>query len=215
MRKAVLVAVLALTACFTDDREENGPCTLIGCTNALTVTVTNPPAEPYRVDATAGTDTRSQNCAMGVPCPIHFFNFLPARVTIDVVAASGTATYDVIPLQSTSQPNGPRCGPSCTNANVTVSGSLGAVSVYKSAGSVQCSGGGLTPAQMQIQLTGAGIGVISAACGTDGNGVIALCGAADTKINIFEVQGSDAAAAQALGFAPLSGLPNAARMPCS
>jgi hypothetical protein len=214
MRKAVLVAVLALTACFTDDREEDVPCTLVGCTNGLRVTLTDPPAEPYRVDATAGTDTRSQNCAMGVPCLIHFLSFRPARVTINVVAASGTATYDVITLQSTSQPNGPRCAPTCTTANVTVSGSLGAVSVYKSAGSVQCSGGGLTPAQMQIQLTGAGIGVISAACGTDGNAVIALCGAADTKINIFEVQSADVGAAQGLGFALLSGLANAARMPC-
>jgi hypothetical protein len=215
MRKAILVGVFALTGCFTDDREEDGPCTLVGCTNALSVTLTHPPAEPYRVEATAGTDTRSQNCAMGVPCPVHFFNFLPARATINVVAASGTATYDVIPLQSTSQPNGPRCGPTCTRASVTVSGSLGAVSVYKSAGSVQCSGGGLTPAQMQIELTAAGIGVISAACGADGTVVLALCGAADTKINIFEVQASDVAAAQGLGFALLSGLPDAARKPCS
>lgn len=110
--------------------------------------------------------------------------------------------------------NGPRCGPTCTNASVMVSGSPGAVSVYKSAGSVQCSGGGLTPAQMQIELTGAGIGVISAACGANGNGVIAMCGGPDGRINVFEVQAADVAAAQALGFALLTGLPNAVRIPC-
>ena len=214
MRKVFVAAVFALAACFSDDRDEDQPCTLIGCTNGLRVTLTHPPAEPYRVDATAGTDTRSQNCAMGGPCPILLFDFRPMRATINVVAASGTATYDVVPQQSTSQPNGPRCGPTCTNASVTVSGSLGAVSVYKSAGSVSCSGGGLTPAQMQIELTGAGIGVISAACGADGNPVIAMCGGPDGRINVFEVQAADVAAAQALGFALLSGLPDAVRIPC-
>ena len=214
MKRIITALLLTLTACVNNDAEENQPCTLIGCASGLSVTLSNPPAEPYRVDATAGTDTRSQNCAMGGPCPVLFFNFLPVRATIQVVAASGTATYDVFPQQSTSQPNGPRCGPTCTNASVTVSGSLGAVSVYQYAGSLQCTGGGLTPAQMQIQLTGAGIGVISAACGTDGNAVIAMCGGPDGRINVFEVQAADVAAAQALGFALLSGLPNAARIPC-
>lgn len=95
-----------------------------------------------------------------------------------------------------------------------MSGVIGAVSVYKSAGTVQCSGGGLTPAQMQIQLTGAGIGVISAGCGVDGNAVIAMCGAPDGRINVFEVQAPDVAAAQGLGFDLLSRLPNAARVAC-
>lgn len=214
MKRIITVLLLTLTVCVSHDAEEDQPCTLIGCANGLSVTLTSPPAEPYRVDATAGTDTRTQNCGTGGLCLIRFINFLPPRATIQVIAASGTATYDVVPQQSTSQPNGPRCGPTCTNASVMVSGSPGAVSVYKSAGSVQCSGGGLTPAQMQIELTGAGIGVISAACGANGNGVIAMCGGPDGQINVFEVQAADVAAAQALGFALLTGLPNAVRIPC-
>ena len=99
-------------------------------------------------------------------------------------------------------------------ASASLSGDVTALSVYQSAGSVQCAGGGLTPAQMQLQLTGNGIGVISSACGIDGDAHIAVCGASAGRINIFEVQSSDVAAAQGLGFALLSGLPNATRISC-
>lgn len=205
-----LGAVLLLALCGCGLVEETRECTLIACPIGLRVTVTNPPAQAYRVDVASGTDVRSQNCASGGECFIFFNNFLPTRATVSVVAAAGTATYEVQPQYFAASPNGPDCG-TCTSGHVRVSGVIGAVSVYKSAGSVQCSGGGLTPAQMQIELTSAGIGVISAACGLDGDAHIAVCGASDGRINIFEVNAADVAAAQGLGFALLSGLPNAVR----
>lgn len=211
MRRILFAGLLvALVGCGLV--EEQIACTAMACPNAggLRVGLTNPPAQAYRVDAAAGTDVRSQDCASGGQCFIFFTNFMPGLATISVVAASGTATYSVRPQYFTSFPNGPDCG-ACTGGTTTVSGAIGAVSVYKATGAVQCSGGGLTPAQMQLELTAAGIGVISAACGSDGNAVVAMCGAPTGTINIFEVQSADVAAAQGLGYALLSSLPNAVR----
>lgn len=112
--------LLALTAC--GGGEESGPCTLIACFHGLLVTVANPPAEPYRIEATAAGETTAQvqNCATGGQCFILFNNFFPDRVTINlVVTASGNVarTADVSPSYATQQPNGPGCG-TCRNATV-------------------------------------------------------------------------------------------------
>ena len=65
------------------------------------------------------------------------------------------------------------------------------------------------------QLAPAGVEVISSSCGTDGRMRIAMCGAADGRIGIFEVPARNADAAAALGFAPLSRLPSAQVVPCA
>jgi len=88
------------------------------------------------------------------------------------------------------------------------------VTLYKSFGSVQCTGGGVSFEVMQQQLTAAGIQVLSANCGTDGRMYIAVCGAGDGRIGIFEVPATQAEAALALGFAPLSNLPGATTGAC-
>jgi hypothetical protein len=88
------------------------------------------------------------------------------------------------------------------------------VRIFKSQGSLQCSGGGTPVAALAQQLQAAGVAVISSACGTDGRMRIAMCGAADGRIGIFEVAARDTAAAAALGFAPLSRLPSAQVVTC-
>ena len=88
------------------------------------------------------------------------------------------------------------------------------VSVYKYVGSVQCTGGGTALPAMQQQLAGAGIRVITASCGSDGNAYAAMCGAADGRIGILEIPAAQAQAASALGFAPLSSLPAATKAAC-
>lgn len=87
-------------------------------------------------------------------------------------------------------------------------------SVYKYAGSVQCTGGGTSLAAMERQLTDAGIQVLASACGADGKLYPTVCGTADGRIGIMEVPADQAQAASALGFAPLSNLPEATRVPC-
>lgn len=88
------------------------------------------------------------------------------------------------------------------------------VSVYKYVGSVQCSGGGIPISTLQRQLTDAGIQVQTASCGSDGNIYVAVCGAADGRIAIFDVPVTEAQTATELGFAPLSNLPSATKVAC-
>lgn len=88
------------------------------------------------------------------------------------------------------------------------------IRTYKYAGSLQCSGGGLSLAEMQRQLSDAGISVLDASCGVDGNMYTAVCGAPDGRIGIFEIPSEQVQAASALGFAPLTTLPAAAQVPC-
>lgn len=89
------------------------------------------------------------------------------------------------------------------------------VSVYKYVGSVQCKGGGTPLSAMMRQLSEGGVPVLDVSCGTDGRMYPAVCGAADGRIGILEVPEGRAAAAAALGFAPLSNLPEASKTVCA
>jgi hypothetical protein len=86
--------------------------------------------------------------------------------------------------------------------------------VYKYMGSVQCSGGGISLATMQQQLASGGVTVLASSCGTDGKAYVAMCGAPDGAIGIFDVPAEQADRALSLSFARLSDLPNAARVAC-
>lgn len=88
------------------------------------------------------------------------------------------------------------------------------IKVFKSMGTLQCNGGGVTLAAMQAQLTSANVQVGSAACGTSGLAVPATCGTPDGKIGIFEISSAHAGAAATAGFANLTTLPLAKTIPC-
>lgn len=87
--------------------------------------------------------------------------------------------------------------------------------VYKSMGSLQCSGGGVSLVALQGQLAALNVQVKSAACGTDGLAHPTACGTTDGKIGVFEVSSSQASAAATAGFTPLSTLPTAKTIPCA
>jgi hypothetical protein len=89
------------------------------------------------------------------------------------------------------------------------------LAMFKSLGSLQCSGGGASLPALERQLLDAGVQVLAASCGLDGNAYIALCGAPDGRIGVFDLAAQHAAVARALGFAPLSDLPAAVRVPCT
>jgi hypothetical protein len=88
------------------------------------------------------------------------------------------------------------------------------VTLYISAGSVQCATGGMSLTGMQRLLTDAGIQVLTANCGSDGRIYTTVCGGPDGRIGIFEIPAVQAQAASALGFAPLSALPDASKIAC-
>ena len=223
-----MAAALVLFGCGPggDDEPRQGQaCTLIACLQGLNVTLTSVPTStpPSSVEAVADGKTVTGTMLCTIPaifpppatqtCNTYFAGFSPTRVVVNVAVGAATIHYDVMPNYVVTQPNGPNCG-DCRNATVTLSGSPTATSVYKPTGSVQCTGGGLTLDQLKAQLTGGSIPVESAACGFDGNAHITVCGASDGRIGVFEISNADIAAAQALGFAPLSALPDATRAAC-
>ncbi len=78
--------------------------------------------------------------------------------------------------------------------------------VYTSIGSLQCQGGGVSLTTLQFRLEKAGIRVTAATYGNDGLMRIAVCGASDGKIGIFDISPTQAETARSLGFLPLSEL---------
>ena len=93
-------------------------------------------------------------------------------------------------------------------------GASQAVALYKSAGSRQCEGGGISAEDARRALSSAGIDVVEAGCGVDGLMRAAVCGGGDGRIVIVKVAPKDAQAARRQGFAPLEELPKAASRPC-
>ena len=223
-----IIAALLLCACgagSSDEPRQSQACTLIACQQGLIVTLTTVPTfnTRFSVEAVADAKTVTGTPLCIVPainpppptvtCIVSFGGFSPTRAVVNVTIDAATIRYDVSPNYVVTQPNGPNCG-DCRSANVRLSGSPTTTSVYKSTGSLQCTGGGLTLEQLKAELTGGSLPVESASCGIDGLGHIAVCGASDGRIGIFEIASAGVTAAQALGFAPLSDLPEATRTAC-
>lgn len=112
------------------------------------------------------------------------------RVTARIVAALAVAA-----------------GPACTTVAAPVW-------MAQPLGSRQCEDGGRTPQAMAQALRDAGIGVLALACGHDGRMRAAVCGGPDGRLALVEIAGDQRERAQALGWVPLTGLPDAQRQPC-
>jgi hypothetical protein len=91
---------------------------------------------------------------------------------------------------------------------------LPSTAMFVSLGSLQCSGGGTTLPALQADLEAAGVRVLASSCGSDGLPRLTICGVGDGRIAIFEIAQTDEDAATALGYAPLSLLPEATAGPC-
>ena len=102
----------------------------------------------------------------------------------------------------------------CACTSTEAAGPQQTVRIFKSLGSVQCSGGGSDLAALSRQLATAGVRIESSTCGTDGRMHTALCGANDGRIAIFEVEEKDLQSAAKLGFASLTKLPEATSSSC-
>lgn len=89
-----------------------------------------------------------------------------------------------------------------------------ATELFVPMGSLQCTGGGTPLPEWERRLAAAGVQVLASSCGTDGQAHASVCGAPDGRIAIARIPSSQASAAAALGFAALSTLPGASRVPC-
>jgi hypothetical protein len=122
--REVLAITLVLVAAFGSGCGVVGPsaCTLIGCTGLLVEVTGAPGLTPVTVVVTAPDGSmRSATCtgATGT-CPVSFFDFTPASITIRVSTGSQTTEVTRQPMYEVTRPNGPSCPPECRNARVTV-----------------------------------------------------------------------------------------------
>jgi hypothetical protein len=117
----LITAILLVTSGCIDTA-----CTLIGCSSGLRVKFLTPPSGPYRIEATSGLPLGATyvfecaNLSMCIGDSILLTDYLPPSATIKVITASGTTTTQVTPEYSKFQPNGSRCGPTCTVGLVQV-----------------------------------------------------------------------------------------------
>jgi hypothetical protein len=111
---------MAIAGCGGGDTQDHA-CTLIGCLDGFTVTLTNPPSGSYRVEASAPGDPtpHAVDCNGTGPCVIVFRNFRPSTVDISIITASNTTTFTKSPTYTTTFPNGPGCNV-CQDGTVTV-----------------------------------------------------------------------------------------------
>jgi hypothetical protein len=101
-------------------------CTLIGCTDGITVHLTALPTGPYRVEILVGSGpgglSYAYDCAGGPTCQqvIFFPELVPDRIIVRVTTSLGSRDTEISnPVYSTLRPNGPDCPPLCRQASVT------------------------------------------------------------------------------------------------
>jgi hypothetical protein len=101
-------------------------------------------------------------------------------------------------------------------ATACAAGTGDRVRVHISAGTKQCDTSGARGAAglqaLARPLEAAGVRVLAGACGDDGRMRIAVCGAGDGRIAIFDIAAADAAKAAQAGYAPLPA--DARERPC-
>ncbi|HVF59584.1 MAG TPA: hypothetical protein VNJ70_07235 [Thermoanaerobaculia bacterium] len=98
-------------------------CTMIGCSDGITVVVENAPAPPYTVEVILPDGTsRTSRCeaAPGCDAGLFFEGVTAEELTVRVTAGAGSSSEVVHPTYHVVQPNGPGCPPICKQARVQV-----------------------------------------------------------------------------------------------
>jgi len=125
-RPFAAAGLLLLTSCAGDLLL--GGCTLIGCTNGLSIALARIPSVAYTVHLLVeGEAPREVSCPDPSRCsgPAFFFeNTLPAVATVVITTAAGEARQEVRPIYTTNRPNGRGCDPVCRNGTATVTVSI-------------------------------------------------------------------------------------------
>lgn len=125
MRSMLAVAVAAACVSGCDALSFTRACTLIGCSDGLTVTLQHAPAGAFAVELRVpGAAPRRQECATATPCSTLVFDGVVEPVaTVAIITPGGEVTREVRPQYTRLRPNGPDCEPTCLQAQVTVSAS--------------------------------------------------------------------------------------------
>ena len=127
---SLIMSVLLAALCCTPKSQEPKArmvCTLMGCTSGVIVRLATMPATTFRVElipagGTYGT-TYAFDCSEAGRCPqdLLFPGILTESARIRVTTPTGSRETEIPSLVYASfNPNGPRCGPECRQAKVTV-----------------------------------------------------------------------------------------------
>lgn len=119
----IFFIVLSLSGCGNQAQVPQQACTLIGCSDGVTVVVTEAPDSPYTVEITLPDGTvltrrceGVDGCAQGL-----FFGEVTAETVLVRVTGEGSASETMVSLEYEQlQPNGPDCPPTCAQARVEV-----------------------------------------------------------------------------------------------
>ncbi|MCO4763405.1 MAG: hypothetical protein KC502_17945 [Myxococcales bacterium] len=131
VRALVLVTAALVAACSSDAGGGDGACTLIGCTDQITLRPLDPSgALVTQVKGSAVLDglTRDIDCIGGTPnahvmCSSTGIVLFTSAATVTVTLHSGDlGVVDKVlsPTYANVRPNGPTCGPLCKQATVDV-----------------------------------------------------------------------------------------------
>lgn len=123
---AALLAMTLATGCDTLGVAAGPNCTEIGCSDGITVHLTELPIGPYRVEILVGSGQGGLSyayvCAGGSMClqDIFFPELRPERLIVRVTTPDGTRDTEISnPVYATVRPNGEDCPPLCLQATVT------------------------------------------------------------------------------------------------
>lgn len=114
------VLAIALATSASGDCAGVVDCTLIGCSDGLSVRVVDDLPGPATVRVTADGETRMFSCDPAYACRGFFGGWSPAEVDVEVVWATGSFAARATPEYEMVYPNGRRCGPECRQGDVVV-----------------------------------------------------------------------------------------------
>lgn len=122
LRLVPVLAVVLVTSAIGDCAGPLGvACTEIGCSDGLSVGVDGQLPAAVTVTVSADEVERTFQCQAAEPCMTFFEGWTPAQVSVHVAWEGGAVTRSFSPGYEKHYPNGRRCPPECTQANVVVS----------------------------------------------------------------------------------------------
>lgn len=117
-------AVTALVFSASCDLISDPICTQAGCSDAIRVVIAGSPNDEFDVEVSAtSAETRAASCRIfpdRSSCYVYFDGFAPEEVTLKVIGPRHQTSITLQPAYDTVRPSGPRCPPTCIQANITV-----------------------------------------------------------------------------------------------
>jgi hypothetical protein len=117
----VLAVVLVTSASSECGGLMGVACTEIGCSDGLSIRITDDLPGPATVRVAAAGEEHTFSCDPAYACIGFFEGWSPAEVDVQVAWEGGAFAASVTPVYELVYPNGRRCGPECRQGTAGVS----------------------------------------------------------------------------------------------